>query len=116
MENIEIENIKLVNLHVSVNKEKIEYDASKVQAMLQIQYNFEQRESKGISYRIVVGESPDKSLYHVKCEYSFTMKNDDFLDQDIVTTVMDILQPRIEEVLALITFEAGLAPSEIVNN
>lgn len=116
MENIEIESIKLLNLHVAVNKEEIVYDASKVQAMLQIQYNFEQSHNKRISYRIVVGESPDNSLYHVKCEYSFTMKKEGFLDQDIVTTVMDMLQPRIEEILALITFEAGFAPSECINN
>lgn len=116
MENIEIENIRLVSMHVSINQEKIEYDANKVQAMLQVQYNFEKKEEKFISYRIVVGENPEKSLYHVKCEYRFTLINDDFLDQDIITAAMDNLQPRIEEMLALITLEAGLAPTSTLDN
>lgn len=107
MENIEIKNVRLMNLHVSINQDDITYVPENVQAMLQVQYNFKQVDKKIISYRIVVGEDSNNGLYHVKCDYSFVTNNNDFLEEDIVKAAMDVLQPRIEEVLALITLEAG---------
>lgn len=116
MENIEIKEARLMNLHVSINQNDVTYVPENVQAMLQVQYNFKQADKKIIGYRIVVGENSDNGLYHVKCEYSFRTNSDDFLEEDIVKAAMDALQPRIEEVLALITLEAGYLQVQDLQN
>lgn len=107
MEGIEVKKIKLMNLHASINQENIVYDPKKVQAMLQVQYDFKDPIKKIISYRVVIGENQENGLYHVKCDYSFEVDDNDYIDQEVVKVVMNILQPRIEELLAVITLEAG---------
>lgn len=116
MKNIEIKDLKLMNLHVAVTQQDVVYIPENVQAILQVQYNFHEEEKKIISYRIVVGEDPEHSLFHVKCDYQFTVDKNNHSDQSIVQAAMDMLQPRVEEILALITMEAGYIQVEPLKN
>lgn len=106
MQQLEITNIKLQHLQVTMNEASLAFEPDNVQAMLQIEHNFEGSE-KQISYDIVVGESMTEYLFTLECKYQFSININDFIDEEVIKEAMRLLEPHIEELLAFISMEGG---------
>lgn len=106
MRELQITNIKLQHLQVTMNEVKLEFEPDNMQAMLQIRHDFDSSK-KQIYYDIVVGESMTEYLFTLECKYQFSVNINDLIEEEIVKEVMCVLEPRIEELLAFISVEAG---------
>ncbi|MFV0395449.1 MAG: hypothetical protein ACK5LC_13870 [Coprobacillaceae bacterium] len=106
MQEIEIINMKLKFLQVSMNEKEIQFEPDNVQAMLQIKHNFD-NETKEIQYHIVVGENTDAYLFIIDCTYQFNISNTTILEEEIVKEAMRLLESHVEEILAFTSMEGG---------
>lgn len=106
MRELQITNIKLQHLQVTMNEVALEFEPDNIQAMLQIEHHFDNPE-KQISYDIIVGESVSKYLFTLKCTYQFSINIEDFIDEEIIKEAMRLLEPHIEELLAFVSMEGG---------
>jgi hypothetical protein len=106
MRELQITNIKLQYLQVTMNEVALEFEPDNIQAMLQIEHNFDNPE-KQISYDIIVGESVSKYLFTLKCSYQFSINITDFIDEEVIKEAMRLLEPHIEELLAFVSMEGG---------
>jgi len=106
MQQLQITNIKLQHLQVTMNEVKLEFEPDNIQAMLQIAHDFDSPE-KQIHYDIVVGESMTEYLFTLECKYQFSVNISDLVEEEIIKEVMRVLEPHIEELLAFISVEAG---------
>lgn len=106
MQQIQITDIKLINLQATMNKDEVDFQPDNVQAMLQIHHDLKASQ-KSITYHITVGENIEDYLFVVECTYQFYCDYEDTPEEEIVKEVMRLLENRVEELLAFLSMEGG---------
>lgn len=100
-----IRNLSLSSMHMTSNQEGVTINVEEVKASIKVNYDFTD-ENKVVRYRIDASNENDESIFKAKLEYSFEI-DDDRDEGELLDEVLDLLQPRIEDIISFLTVESN---------
>lgn len=98
------QDIKLKEMSVKVTNPNAKLVPEKSKAKFNFNHDFSQKE-KILIFNIQTTQEDDIELYTVTCTFSTNLSITD--DEKTLNQIITIMQPRLEEILALIAFQSG---------
>ena len=99
--------IKMKSIHANIINEMEVKDISDIKAQVEVGYNRDELQRLQLNYHISVGKPEISHLYVIKCSFVIIDPPAKLGEKQILDQAVELLQERVEVILALLTEEMG---------